>query len=195
MNILWDLDGTLFDTYPKLMESFQKLAGKQLDKEELLRWLKKDSKQAFKHFGIPETKWKQYQRIDLEFKDEEKKPFPFVEEVLKMANYNIIVTHRIRESTIRLLKYWNMEQYFQEIVCPEEDGFPRKPDPASYAYVHNKYHIDLVIGDRALDIIPAQALGIATCLFQNEFDDADFHISSYKDFAQVLKGLKNKGII
>lgn len=41
VNILWDLDGTLFDTYPKLMASFQKLAGKQINEDELIRWLKK----------------------------------------------------------------------------------------------------------------------------------------------------------
>lgn len=41
MNILWDLDGTLFDTYPKLMAAFQKLAGKQINEDELIRWLKK----------------------------------------------------------------------------------------------------------------------------------------------------------
>lgn len=189
VNILWDLDGTLFDTYPKLMASFQKLAGKQINEDELIRWLKKDSKQAFKHYGISEDKRQEYQKIDLQFKDEDKKPFPFVEDVLKMADKNIIVTHRSRVSTLRLLKYWKMDHYFQEIVCPEEDGFPRKPHVASYAYVHDKYGIDLVIGDRALDIIPAKELGIPTCLFQNENEEADFHLSSYKNFPQVLEGL------
>lgn len=116
--------------------------------------VKKDSKQAFKHYGISEDKRQEYQKIDLQFKDEDKKPFPFVEDVLKMADKNIIVTHRFRKSTLRLLKHWKMDHYFQEIVCPEEDGFPRKPHVASYAYVHDKYGIDLVIGDRALDIIP-----------------------------------------
>ena len=189
MNILWDLDGTLFDTYPKLMAAFQKLAGKQINEDELIRWLKKDSKQAFKHYGIPENKQQEYLKIDLKFSDADKKPFPFVEEVLKMADKNIIVTHRTKESTFRLLNHWKLNHYFQEIICPEEDGFPRKPHTAAYSYVHDKYGIDLVIGDRTLDIIPAKKLGIPTCLFQNEDAVADFYLSSYKDFPHVLHGL------
>ncbi|WP_033826532.1 HAD-IA family hydrolase [Bacillus andreraoultii] len=187
MNILWDLDGTLFDTYPKLVESFIKLSGEPLDPDEVLRWMKKDSKQTFKHFGISEDKREEFQQIDFEFKDEDKKPFPYVEDVLKMADKNVIVTHRNRESTLRLLKHWNLDQYFNEVVCPEEDGFPRKPDVASYVYVHEKYHIDLVIGDRALDVIPGKKLGIRTCLFQNDEAEADFHISSYQKFSEILK--------
>lgn len=185
MNILWDLDGTLFDTYPKLVESFKQLAGGDLNPEEILYWLKKDSKKAAKHFGLSEEKRSQILQVDLTFKDEDKKPFPHVEDVLSLATTNVIVTHRTRESTIRLLKHWNMDHFFTEIVCPEEDGFERKPNASSYQYVHEKYHIDLVIGDRALDIIPAKSLGIATCLFQNENEEADFHISSYKDFLKV----------
>ena len=43
--------------------------------------------------------------------------------------------------------------------------------------------IDLVIGDREIDIIPAKELGISTCLYQNNISNiADFYLDNYKEF-------------
>ena len=51
-----------------------------------------------------------------------------------------------------------------------DDGFPRKPDPASMLYLKDKYAIEsgLVIGDRPIDIEAGQRAGMANlfCLTQ-----------------------------
>ncbi|GAA3404093.1 hypothetical protein ACFFNY_02385 [Paenibacillus hodogayensis] len=47
-------------------------------------------------------------------------------------------------------------------------------------------YIDLAIGDREIDIIPANELGIRTCLFQNRTPGADYYIDSYDQFESVI---------
>lgn len=186
MKILWDLDGTILDTYPTLVESFIKVAGRGLDPTEVLFYMKQNSKIAFAHYGISEELREEFQRIDSSLPIEDKPPFPDVEEVLKLASINVMVTHRNREATLELLKHFKLLSYFTEVVCPEDDGYLRKPDKESYQYLHDKYRIDLVIGDRELDFKPARELGIKTCCFQNPSVEADFHLNNYKDFEKVV---------
>jgi HAD superfamily hydrolase (TIGR01549 family) len=191
MNILWDFDGTLFDTYPALVEGFIKLSKQDLDRTEVLKWLKKDSKTAFKHYGIDESQREDYTRLHNYFSKNESTPFEQLEEVLSSIENNIIVTHRDKESTIFLLEKYNLKKYFTEVVSVEEQGFTRKPHSASYEYVLKSHHIDLVVGDRDLDLIPARKLNIKTVAFQNPDIEADFHIDSYADFIPlVLNQLK-----
>jgi HAD superfamily hydrolase (TIGR01549 family) len=191
MNILWDFDGTLFDTYPALVEGFIKLSKQDLDRTEVLKWLKKDSKTAFKHYGIDESQREEYTRLHNYYSKNESIPFEQLEEVLSSIENNIIVTHRDKESTIFLLEKYNLKKYFTEVVSVEEQGFTRKPHSASYEYVLKSHHIDLVVGDRDLDLIPARKLNIKTVAFQNQDIEADFHIDSYADFIPlVLNQLK-----
>ncbi|WP_235846594.1 HAD-IA family hydrolase [Neobacillus drentensis] len=191
--ILWDFDGTLFDTYPALVEGFIKLSQQDLDRTEVLSWLKKDSKTAFKHYGIDEKRREEYQSLHNFYSKTESKPFEHLEEALSSVENNIIVTHRDKESTIFLLKKYNLAKYFRDIVSVEEQGFTRKPHSSSYEYVLKSYPIDLVVGDRDLDLIPARKLTIKTVAFQNRNIEADFHIDSYADFIpEVLNLLHQK---
>ncbi|MFJ5761056.1 HAD-IA family hydrolase [Neobacillus sp. NPDC093182] len=191
MNILWDFDGTLFDTYPALVEGFVKLSQRDLDRDEVLRWLKVDSKTAFKHFGIDEDRRAEYKQLDIKY-SKDSKPFEHLEEVLAAVENNIIVTHRDRESAENLLNKYGLTKYFKEIVSVEEQGFHRKPHPSSYEFVLEKYDIDLVVGDRELDLLPARQLGIKTIAFQNRNIEADFHLDSYGEFISLV--LKNKSL-
>ncbi|MBY0147922.1 HAD-IA family hydrolase [Neobacillus niacini] len=191
MNILWDFDGTLFDTYPALVEGFVKLSERDLDKAEVLKWLKIDSLTAFKHYGIDESKRPAYKDIDKRYSKEFSTPFEHLESVLSAADHNIIVTHRDRESTLFLLEKFSLEKYFSEIVSVEEQGFNRKPHTASYEYVLKKYNIDLVVGDRELDLLPARKLGIKTVAFQNPDIEADLHLDSYDEFNSIVFNKKS----
>lgn len=191
LNILWDFDGTLFDTYPALVEGFIELSQQDLEAVEVLKWLKIDSLTAFKHYGIDEDKRAEYKRIDKQYSKEHSKPFEHLEEVLSAADNNIIVTHRGMESTIYLLEKYNLTRYFKEIVSVEEQGFDRKPHPSSYEYVLKNHQIDLVVGDRELDLLPARKLGIKTVAFQNQNIEADVHLESYEDFIASILNKKS----
>jgi len=186
MNILWDFDGTLFDTYPALVEGIVKLSQKDLDRSEVLKWLKIDSKTAFKHYCLSEDLREEFQKLHINYSKLHSRPFDHLEDVLASVDNNIIVTHRDKESTIYLLEKFHLAKYFKEIVSVEEQGFTRKPHCSSYEYVLKSHHIDLVMGDRDLDLIPARQLNIKTVAFQNRNIAADFHIDSYADFIPMV---------
>ena len=186
MNILWDFDGTLFDTYPALVEGIVKLSQKDLERSEVLKWLKIDSKTAFKHYCLSEDLREEFQKLHINYSKLHSRPFDHLEDVLASVDNNIIVTHRDKESTIYLLEKFHLAKYFKEIVSVEEQGFTRKPHCSSYEYVLKSHHIDLVMGDRDLDLIPARQLNIKTVAFQNRNIAADFHIDSYADFIPMV---------
>jgi HAD superfamily hydrolase (TIGR01549 family) len=186
MNILWDFDGTLFDTYPALVEGFIQLSRQSLDPTEVLTWLKKDSKTAFKHYGISEDKRREYQELYNYYAKFSSEPFPYLEKALSSVDHNIIVTHREKDSTFHLLEKFDLKRYFTEIVSVEEEGFKRKPDSSSYEYVLERYTIDLVVGDRDLDLNPARKLKIKTAAFQNRNIQADYYLDSYSEFQTAV---------
>jgi phosphoglycolate phosphatase-like HAD superfamily hydrolase len=192
VKLLWDLDGTIFDTYPAILDSFimvhKEVHGKATDRTEALRWLKKNSKLAFQHYGISEDFRPLFKELDHKRSEAGSPPFEGVREILAAAEVNVIVTHRTKASTIELLTKWGLVDYFDEIVSPEDDGFPRKPDAAAYHYLHEKYDLDWAIGDRLLDLVPARAAGLKTVSFQNADIEADVYLDTYDaDFFEKVK--------
>lgn len=181
MNILWDFDGTLFDTYPAYTDIFYEILDSQVSKQEIFADLKISFTHAVRKFGFTEQQIKRAFATEQDLHPAKTPPFPYVENVLKSAEINVIMTHKPRKEVMNILKHYSWIEYFNDIVAGD-DGFPRKPDPASYIYLHNKYKIDLAIGDREIDIIPAKTIGIKTCLFQNNTQGADLYLTSYKDF-------------
>ncbi len=187
MNLLWDFDGTLFNTYPAYTAIYKEVIGPSTDEKEIYRKLKVSFSHAIRYFALTRKQVKEiYDKIaDIPVHDPE--PFPGVEEVLKRADQNVIMTHKDRSEVEAILRHNDWMRYFSELVT-EKDGFPRKPDPAAYRYLHEKYHVDLVIGDRTIDIEPAYELGIKTCLFQNKEKGADYYVDDYRDFFGIVPG-------
>lgn len=186
VNILWDFDGTLFDTYPAFTLVLHELIGESVTEEEILKQLKVSFSHAANHFHLSEEEINTFKSKEKSLSPEMKKPFPFVEDILKKANINVIMTHKPRDEVQVILDYYQWNEYFQEIVAGD-DGYPRKPDSASYRYLHEKYTLDLAIGDRLLDLLPAKEIGITTCFFQNPTPGADFYLDSYKNFFDIVR--------
>lgn len=185
MNILWDFDGTLFNTYPAYTAIFKKAVGEDISEEEVFSKLKVSFDHAFRSFGMNEEQEKEVRAQVRELKPEDFLPFPGVVEVLQKANINVIMTHKERVDVENVLKLHKLEHLISEIVAGD-DGYPRKPHTASYEYLHGNHQIDIAIGDRELDVIPARQLGIKTCLFQNPNGEADFHLENYAEFNEVV---------
>lgn len=181
MNILWDFDGTLFDTYPAYSEIFYEILGCTVTKQEILSHLKVSFRHAVSHYKLTDQQLKEMFMREESLHPRLTPPFPHVENILKFAELNVIMTHKPRKEVLHILEYYEMDGYFKEIVAGE-DGFERKPHPESYIYLHNKYKLDLVIGDREIDILPAATIGIKTCLFQNKTVGADMYVMKYEDF-------------
>ncbi|MGR3763011.1 HAD-IA family hydrolase [Rossellomorea sp. NS-SX7] len=186
MNILWDFDGTLFDTYPAYTRILSQVIGDEADKQEVYDKLKVSFSHAIQFYGISEEQVEEIDRLKMNISPEDMRPFNGVEEVLTFADKNVIMTHKDREGVLAILDHYGWRDYFADIVTID-DGFPRKPHSAAYSHLHNRNPIDLAIGDRDLDLLPAKELGIATCMFQGQSDIADYHLEKYSDFFALFK--------
>jgi HAD superfamily hydrolase (TIGR01549 family) len=181
INILWDFDGTLFDTYPIYAKLFKRALHTDVSEEDIFSKIKISFLEAFSYFDMTKEQIGEFKQLIRQYPASGFKPFDSVEKVLASADKNVIMTHNNREDLVRILRHYDMEHYFTEMVTGD-DGFPRKPDPASYIYLDDRHGIDLAVGDRTLDIIPAKKLGKKTCLFQNKEAGADFYVDRYDEF-------------
>jgi HAD superfamily hydrolase (TIGR01549 family) len=186
MNILWDFDGTLFDTYPVFTKIFRDVLKDDNPEDKVLEQLKVSFSHATEFFRLTEEQISQFHSLEKAVPISEIKPFLGVEEILSYSNKNVIMTHKSRKAVQDILNYYNFDKYFVEIVAGD-DGFPRKPDSASYEYLNQRHNLDLAIGDRLLDIIPAKKIGLKTCLYQNTQEGADYYLDHYKEFFSLMK--------
>lgn len=181
-NILWDLDGTIFDTYPAITYAISKSLN-EMGFSLALNALDGLARQSIDHcmetlsqrFKLdPDRLRAQFVKSYREISPAKQIPFPGVREVCAWIHQhdglNVIVTHRRVQSTQELLDFHKLSSYFDDILSSEQ-GFPRKPDPTMIFATLEKHNLlpeeTLFIGDRDLDIQAGMAAGIRTCLFGN----------------------------
>ncbi|MBW1626970.1 HAD-IA family hydrolase [Enterococcus faecium] len=175
-NYIWDFDGTLFDTYPAMVDgAWQALKdfGISMDKKEIYFKMKKYSTSyLINELNLNAREFNElFHRYEKE-STEVSRPFPETKQVLEMLKDNggrhFILTHRLTESTWGLLKEHRLAHLIEEVVGIDQD-FPRKPDPASLNYLIDTFHLErtdtMMIGDRRLDIEAGKNAGVATCLY------------------------------
>lgn len=206
-DIIWDFDGTLFDTYPGMIDSFKKaLKDKGIDEkdENILRYMKVSVSCAIKHFKelyvLEDDFAERYSFYEKNMDPDVVGPFPYAAEICKMVveggGRNYILTHR-GNSTQKFLKHYGMLQYFTEIIT-KHAGFKRKPDPEGFLYIIDRYNINknkaLVVGDRECEILGAKAAGIRVCLYDtNKIDSTetpDFTIGSLRELESIINEVK-----
>ncbi len=142
-NIIWDVDGTLFDTYPAIAGAFQE-ALRTLGKDAGLEKILALAKQSLSHCCSTLAAEYQLKEEDLggAFDSSYEKvtyadqpPFPggraVCEHILSAGGKNVIVTHRGLAGTTGLLEAHAMTALFAGWIT-HEDGHPRKPDPSAY---------------------------------------------------------------
>ncbi|MCP4544614.1 MAG: HAD-IA family hydrolase [Chloroflexi bacterium] len=202
-NLIWDVDGTIFDTYPAMARAFG-AALNDLGAEAPLERIESLARQRVSHCAATLAREADVSLEDLRdgfarrFKSTRPQvqvPFPGVVEVCEYAcsigGTNVIITHRGRESTLQLLAAHEMGAYFADILT-RGDGYPRKPDPAIYEAMIERHGFGreetLAIGDRDIDVLAGQAAGVRTCLFGSASDEvaADFTIADYAELRQIL---------
>lgn len=204
-NIVWDFDGTLFDTYPAITKAFQ-AALNQNGFTAPLDWIESLAKQSLgycaatlaDHFHIdPDSFGQAFHTHYASVLPEDQPPFPGVIEILlavcTKGGKNLIVTHRGKESMLVLLDAYKMTEYFEGFIT-HNDGYPKKPDPAAFQALLEKYNLrvteTLAVGDRDIDVLAGSAAGLVTCLFGHPQDDcsADIHIRSFDELSEYLTG-------
>jgi len=180
-NIIWDLDGTIFDTWPANSRAYYN-AIRALGGNASYRWIKAELRlipYQYRFSTLAEKFGLDVDAVKREFKSEYTRvpasdcpPFMGVESVLSHINsingVNVIVTNRERGGAIRFLSAYNMMDYFARVIS-NDDGYPSKPDPTAFKVVIENYDLHLpdtiCIGDSESDIIAGQAVGLFSCLF------------------------------
>jgi phosphoglycolate phosphatase-like HAD superfamily hydrolase len=172
-NIIWDFDGTLFDTYPGMIYAFKRAlkdSGVEISENEILKYMKVSVSNAINHFkenyALSNDFIEKYVYYEKNLDADKIMPFPFAKEICfefkKSGGKNYILTHR-GNSTFKFLKYHGMLECFEEIGT-RHNGFKKKPDPEGFIYFIEKYHMDkgtvLAVGDRDCDILGAKEANI-----------------------------------
>ena len=177
--IIWDLDGTLIDSYGVIVNSLYRIyheKGVEIDKKEILSVCINESvsafiKQAEAEFGIPFDDLKdRYSHIS----HQEVLSIKAMEHAAEIMDYlhsngfkNYVFTHR-GVTTETVLKNVKLFKYFDYIVN-SQDGFARKPDPEGLNYIIEKFNLDrentYYVGDRPLDIECANNAHIKSVMF------------------------------
>ena len=179
-NILWDVDGTLFDTYPAITYAIsQALNG--LGQVAALNVIDSLARQSIEHcmatlaqrFRLdPDLLRRRYLAAYASLPLANQPPLPGVEGVCaavqRRGGRNVAVTHRDVRSTQALLDAHGLAPLFAGIVSVEQ-GYPRKPDPAIVLAALRLHALEpaetWMVGDRELDIQAGQAAGVRTCLY------------------------------
>lgn len=204
-HIIWDFDGTLCDTYPAMARAFQDAlhhhgadAPIPRIREVMQQTLLGDCIRIFARqheLDLPSFRDRfldNYEAIPLA----DQPPYPGVvailERVLDHGGHNFIFTHRGCKSLTEALRVHDLERCFTEALSTE-DGYARKPDPAAFNHLIDRYALPrektLGLGDRDLDILAGTNAGVDTCLFEAQpGEDAPptYVIDEYRQLAAIL---------
>ncbi|WP_226582636.1 HAD-IA family hydrolase [Halobacillus litoralis] len=201
-HVMWDFDGTLFNTYPIMGQIFQDLLKeKGIDEplEEILKQMKISMSTAVNHYKekypIDEIFIEDYHNKRTAREIELSEPFEGMERICRSISdsggSNYLYTHR-GESAIALLKKYGLSRYFSDYIT-KEDGFERKPSPDAIQHLVKKHNMEkdetIMIGDRELDLLSAKNAGIHSCYFaerDKESRYADFTVHDVKQLFSII---------
>ena len=202
-HLIWDVDGTLFDTYPAIARSFQAAAGDlgaQVAYDEVMRLAQVSVDHCVATLSTtytlpPEQLEQLFEKHYRFISPEDQPPFTGTEAVCEYirshGGLNLIVTHRRRAGLDRLLATHRLTDYFTEITS-HDDAYPRKPDPAAFNALIERHQLPrdatLGVGDRDIDILAAQAAGLRAALFGTNrgVSTPDFVFTDYAAFLHKL---------
>ena len=206
-NIIWDVDGTLFDTYPAIARSFQ-AALSDFGFSAPVEWIRELAKISLGHCATSLADQYQINEDELaakfnehydRVKPDEQPPFPGVipicEYICSIGGKNVIVTHRGQVGTAELLEANKMSVLFAGAIT-RNDGYAKKPDSAAFEAALRIYGLEpdetITAGDREIDITAGQHAGLFSCYFGENQSGAELIIHHFSElFEFILEKNKN----
>lgn len=192
-HILWDMGGTLLDTYADVdtcLFDHVRRFGRIAQLAEVSRLTRVSIAHAIevlsKKYSIPAA---DLQRSVDQLKHRWERHPPKVadgaREVIGAVHHagglNLIVTHRDRVSAELLLRKRHLADAIDDMICAP-DGHARKPNPEMYHLMVERHGLVqsecLGVGDRQLDCDAALAAGISAALLVPEVPDGAPEISA-----------------
>jgi phosphoglycolate phosphatase-like HAD superfamily hydrolase len=149
--LIWDVDGTLFDTYPAFATAVSLALGEidvTVSPDRILSLCKRSLNHcvvilASEFQADADDILAGFQRHYAALPAQEQPPFPGVIEICayicSIGGSNFIVTHRGGGSLELLLTAHQMVGYFADRLTAD-DGYPRKPDPSSFEAMISRHH-------------------------------------------------------
>lgn len=203
-SIIWDFDGTIYDTYPRIVDSFdQVINGKYhlgYSLLELRNMIFVDTKYcakmiAEKHNMAQESLLREVRAYyDLESRINEcvfESAKAYIQSTLGLVSH-YLVTHRDKQSTLEKLSEASLDKSFETIIT-KDDGFPEKPNPESFISIIRKsgtpQELFYCVGDRDLDVEAGKNAGIKAIFLSADGEikeKADFNISDHKQLEEIL---------
>lgn len=177
---IWDLDGTLLDSYEAILAGIQETYEQfdiPFDREEvrdfILRYSVKDLlvRDADQH-GLDSEELNRLRATSLKEKNTQIPLMDGAREILawtaEQGIQNFVFTHK-SDNAFQVLTDLGIIQHFTEILT-SDSGFARKPSPEALLYLIDKYQLDkgttYYIGDRLLDAETAIHAGISSINLQ-----------------------------
>lgn len=201
-HLIWDFDGTLYDTYPAIAAAYAQTleaCGFSVGFDEIMAQITVSMGHARSYFdakfGLPDGFDARLQSLRRSAEMSLARPFLGAEETLRawltQGGTNDILTHRSR-SIHALLEKHGFDSLIRACVT-SDDGFPRKPDPAGLRWLLETYAMrpdeTLMVGDRPLDIEAGKNAGVRTCFFDPAGKggaDADFTVRDFTGLRTLL---------
>lgn len=198
--LIWDLDGTLLDSYPLILDTLEAIYdkyNKEYDQQEVSDYILKYStakllRELAKEQGID------YSIVKAEFstlfktKNDQIQLMKSATEVLQYALDNNIDNYVLTNkgnNSFELLDKLGINSYFKEVVT-SESGFARKPVPDSVNYLVNKYDLDksqtYYVGDRQVDVDTAINANIGSINLKIESSENNIKIKELDDIISLM---------
>ena len=198
---IWDLDGTLLDSYEAILSGIEETFGQfsiPYDKEKVREFIFKFSVQDLLEKVAEERKLdvevlNQVRAQSLAEKNAQVVLMPGAREVLSWAEESgiqqFVYTHK-GYNAFTILRDLGLEFYFTEILT-SQSGFARKPSPEAAIYLLDKYQLNpdntYYIGDRTLDVEFAQNSGIQSLNFLESSYEGNYRIQALADISRIFE--------
>ena len=197
---IWDLDGTLLDSYEAILSGIEEAFAQfaiPYDKEKVREFILKFSVQDLLEQVAEERKLdagvlNQVRAQSLAEKNAQVVLMPGAREVLAWADETgirqFVYTHK-GDNAYTILRDLGLECYFTEILT-NQSGFARKPNREAATYLLDKYELDpdntYYIGDRTLDVEFAQNSGIQSINFLESPYEGNRSIQRLVDIPRIF---------
>lgn len=178
--LIWDLDGTLLNSYGIILDSTLRAlaeAGVTVERRELHRRLIASSvrnvlRELGEQYGLnADALWQRVDGLDRERNDEVplmEGAAETLERLSEMGVRSFVYTHN-SEASREVLRRHGVLGYFTYVLTSEA-GLPRKPAPDGIEWIVQRYKLDksqtFYIGDRPIDAACARNAGVGFLLFK-----------------------------